>query len=80
MLGRRASSSHPSRSQSEMPQFFNRLLALRVPEKTAGHILRQISDNSPDLAPRRFPFGDPIVTTFDHAGNRKSWLGERLGA
>jgi hypothetical protein len=57
MLGRRASSSHPSRSQSEMPQFFNRLLALPVPEKTAGHILRQISDNSPDLAPRRFPFG-----------------------
>src|SRR5580765_7120019 len=35
MLGRRASSSHPPRSQSEMPQYFNRLLAPRHPPRRA---------------------------------------------
>src|SRR3954454_722650 len=41
MLGRRASSSHPPRSQSEMPHYFNRLLAsylLRFPSGYAVEV------------------------------------------
>src|ERR1700692_3454870 len=31
MRGRRASSSHPPRSQSEQPEFFNRLIGVKEP-------------------------------------------------
>ncbi len=80
MLGRRASSSHPPRSQSEMPQYFNRLLAPRHPPRRARnpfpslflkHALNQQCWSRPPGS--GYPFGqfDAIAIALHRSRNPK---------